>query len=258
MLSRMCLVAVAWRAHARFPLVLAGNRDEFHARPTAPAAWWEDAAHVLGGRDLVAGGSWLAVSRAGRLAVIVNDPRRPPGPERQASRGHLVRDYVAGEKPSGRYLDAVAVNESRYAGFLMVLGTPVQLRGFATSKAGAPHRWTLKPGVAAFSNSPLESPWPKVGWLETTVRHALADPDAGPGALAESLFAALGRREPATAGPPEHPAAHTPFLADERYGTRASTVITIDADGRCRFEERRYAAGGAPAGRTVEAFTLAG
>lgn len=254
----MCLVAVAWRAHARFPLVLAGNRDEFHARPTAPAAWWEDAAHVLGGRDLVAGGSWLAVSRAGRLAVVVNDPRRPPGPDRTASRGHLVRDFVAGEKPSGRYLDAVAVNESRYAGFLMVLGTPVQLRGFATSKGGAPHRWTLKPGVSGFSNSPLKSPWPKVGWIESAMGEALDATDGDAESLAGTLFAALGGREPVTSGPPEHQAAHTPFLVDERYGTRAMTVVTVDAGGECRFEERRFAAGGAPAGNTVERFPLTG
>lgn len=254
----MCLVAVAWRAHARFPLVLAGNRDEFHARPTAPAGWWEDAAHVLGGRDLVAGGSWLAVSRAGRIAVILNDPRRPPGAERKASRGHLVRDYVAGDRPSGRFLDAVAVNESRYAGFCVVLGTPVQLRGFATERAGAPHRWTLKPGVSAFGNSPLESPWPKVGWIESVTREALATTDGDAGSLAGTLFAALGGREPVTSGPPDHPVAHTPFLVDERYGTRAMTVVTVDADGECRFEERRFGAGGAPAGRTVERFPVAG
>jgi len=254
----MCLVAIAWRAHPRFPLVLAANRDEFHERPTAPAGWWADAPQVLGGRDLVAAGSWLAVSRTGRLAVIVNDPRRQPGPARPASRGHLVRDYVAGEKPSGRFLDAVAVNEHRYAGFLLVLGTPVQLRGFATGGGEAPQRWTLKPGVSAYSNSPAESPWPKVGWAEAAVRDALATPDVDADSLTGTLFALLARREPvATPGDGDHRALHTPFLVDERYGTRASTVVTVDAAGRWRFEERRYAAGGLPAGTTVEQFSPA-
>jgi uncharacterized protein with NRDE domain len=249
----MCLVVVAWRAHPRYPLIVAGNRDEFHARASAPALWWPEAPQVLGGRDLVAGGSWFAVSRSGRVAVVVNDPRRPPAPARDASRGHLVRDFVAGTQPSGRFLDAVAVREHRYAGFCLVLGTPVQLRAFHTEPEGPPRRRTLKPGVHAFSNAPPDDPWPKALHLRESVE-ALA----GNGALAEdALLALLERREPVTDGVPETWVSRTPFVVGDRYGTRAATVLLVDDSRRCYFVERRYGAGGQPLGESREEFTLA-
>jgi uncharacterized protein with NRDE domain len=249
----MCLVAVAWRAHPRYPLILAGNRDEFHARPTTPAGWWQDHPAVLGGRDEVAGGSWLAVSRSGRLAVVINDPRRPPSPDRSASRGHLVRDFVAGERPSGRFLDALAVQENRYAGFCLVVGTVAQLRGFMTSPAGPPRRWTLKREVTVFSNSPPESPWPKIAWLKVQLESRLAaeEPDGA------AILALLANRTPVTV-PGADAAAHgvTPFIAAEQYGTRASTLLMMRDDGVCRYEERRFGPGGAALGATREEFRI--
>jgi uncharacterized protein with NRDE domain len=248
----MCLVAIAWRAHPRYPLIIAGNRDEFHARPSAPAAWWADTPQVFGGRDLVAGGSWLALSRAGRFAVVINDPRRPPGGGRTASRGHLVRDFVAGDRPSGRFLDAVAVNESRYAGFCLILGTPVQLRGFVTSKAGQPHRWTLRAGVSAFSNGPLDEPWPKASHLQSALSDLL---NAGPVADAH-LFALLQQRDPVAGDGPASAVSRTPFVLGETYGTRASTVLMIDEARQCQFAERRFDAGGRLTGESRETFVL--
>jgi len=249
----MCLVAIAWRASPLYPLVVAGNRDEFHDRPTAAAGWWENAGHVLGGRDLVAGGSWLAVSRGGRFAVVVNDPRRPPGAGHTRSRGALVREFVTGETPSGRFLDAVAVTEGHYAGFSLVVGTRVQLRGFLTAGSGSPHRWTLPVGISVLTNAPRERPPPKAGLLEAGLRAAL-------GATVldrETVFGLLGRREPVGDSPgDEHPAARAPFVLGDRYGTRASTLLLMDAEGRCSFEERRFDAGGAPAGSSREEFLL--
>jgi uncharacterized protein with NRDE domain len=248
----MCLVAIAWRAHPRYLLVIAGNRDEFHERPSAPAGWWDEHNHVFGGRDLVAGGSWLAVSRAGRVAVVINDPRRPPGPERTASRGHLVRDFVAGDRPSGRFLDAVAVTESRYAGFCLIIGTPVQLRGFVTSRAGVPHRWTLRAGVSTYSNAPLDEPWPKAQHLGKAVAALLGSDDVSD----SQLFALLTQRDPVPADPDAGAIRRTPFLVGDRYGTRASTVLTIDEERRCRFTERRFDPQGAQTGESRVEFTL--
>lgn len=248
----MCLVVLAWRAHPRYPLVLAGNRDEFHARDSAPADWWADADHVFGGRDLVAGGSWLAVSRNGRFAVVLNDPRRPASAAHDASRGHLVRDFVAGTRPGGRFLDAVAVDEHRYAGFCLLVGTPVQVRGLRAAVPGEPQRWTFRPGVHAFSNAPPDDPWPKALHLQEAVAQL-----AGNGTLAEeSLLTLLERREPVADGPEESRSRRTPFVLGEHYGTRSATVVLIDTDGRCLFYERRYDPAGRPVGESRVEFAL--
>jgi uncharacterized protein with NRDE domain len=246
----MCLVAIAWRAHPRYPLIVAGNRDEFHGRPSAPAAWWEDAP-VFGGRDLVAGGSWLAMSRAGRFAVVTNTPGRPPPPADSAvSRGHLVREFVASGRPANRYLDAVSVAESRYAGFSLVVGTIAALRGYASSDASIRRRWTLARGVTVITNSAPGVVWPKASDLEERMRQALA----GDGIGADPLLALLGRREP-VAGEGSA-VSRTPFVVGAEYGTRASTVILVDDAGSCHFTERRFGPGGEPAGDSEERFGL--
>lgn len=250
----MCLVAVAWRAHPRYPLIILGNRDELHQRPSAPAAWWEDAAHVFGGRDLVAGGSWLAVSRADRFAVVTNNPQRPPGPAPGPSRGQLVRDFVTGDRPSGRFLDSVQVHEARYAGFCLLAGTRAQVRGFVAPNGSHPGRWTLAAGVTVISNSPLDQPWPKVRYLQQALGAAL-----GSGPLEPArLLGLLDRREPVPAGTgdDDRPAGRLPFIVGGHYGTRASTVVVMDAAGHCGFIERRFDAAGVMQGETSTEFPL--
>lgn len=250
----MCLVAIAWRAHPRYPLIIAGNRDEAHGRPSAAAAWWDDAPQVFGGRDLVAGGSWLAVSRAGRFAVVTNNPQRPPPPGPAPSRGQLVRDFVAGDRPSGRFLDIVQVNEARYPGFHLLAGTPVQVRGFITPRGTHPGRWTLPAGVTVVSNSPLERPWPKVRWLERALSGLLAGDAIEP----QQLLALLERRDPVdeVGDTDDHPASRLPFIVGDSYGTRASTVVLMDAAGTCDFTERRFGPGGRAEGEVRERFAL--
>src|SRR5690606_19920936 len=88
----MCLIAVAWRATGRRPLIVAANRDESHARPTEPAHWWPDAPRILAGRDALAGGTWLGVDAAGRFAAVTNLRGAAPLVG-QRSRGTLVADF---------------------------------------------------------------------------------------------------------------------------------------------------------------------
>src|SRR5579863_4923034 len=115
----MCLIALAWQAHPQWPLVLAANRDEFHARPSAALARWPDA-EVIGGRDLREGGGWLALSPAGRLAAVTN-VRVPGLAAAPRSRGKLVRDFVAGAGSAeefARGLDAAGSSYGAYNLFL--------------------------------------------------------------------------------------------------------------------------------------------
>lgn len=250
----MCLVAIAWRVHPRYPLVLLGNRDEYHARPAAPADWWPDHPHILGGRDLRAGGTWLAAHRSGRVAVVTNYPDRPPPSATPPSRGQLVREFVAGTRDVADYFAALAARARDYAGFSLVAADPAAAGLFAW-EAQPTSRPELPPGVHALSNAPLDRPWPKVEWLAGRLARALeshADPQ--PSQLLDLLLhrGPVGR----AAGLPA--VAHQPFVTGEHYGTRASTLVLVGQQGEVRFSERRHAAGGFPAGESHFAYEIDG
>jgi len=246
----MCLIAVAWNAHPRYPLILLGNRDEFHDRPSVAADWWPEAPAVFGGRDLQAGGSWLGVSRGGRIAVVTNNPLRPPSADRHLSRGALVRDWLTGTSAAGPFLDAVAEDEARYAGFSLIVGTLDDgLEGFVAPAGDLGARWRLPPGITALSNSPRETPWPKVGWLQRGLLDYLRRPELD----TEELLSLVGRRMPVARPDGDTPHARarvTPFVTGTEYGTRAATLLLADVRGGWHCIERRFGPGGMPAGES--------
>lgn len=280
----MCLVAVARHAHPRWPLLLLANRDEYHARPSAPAHWWDDLPGVLGGRDLAAGGSWLAVNRSGRLAVITNQPARRTGRRPELSRGRLVRDFVSGTGAPDRWLAALAGAAEDYAGFCLVAGDTSHVLALASPGPAGP--LAVEAGVFAISNAPLEERWPKVEQLREELARRLAaggelpaeellaligPPDATPPADAASVAiaatagpAAAGAEAPAKEPPPYQPLAqsdlarlpHLPFIIGADYGTRCSTLFRVGADGLCEFVERRFDPAARVTGETRESFPL--
>src|SRR5882762_10229249 len=100
----MCLLVLAWRVHPRYKLVVAANRDEFHERPTEAMAKWPPPDDIIAGRDLRAGGTWLAMDRARRFGIVTNfrELQRPsPG---APSRGNLIPTYLRNPAATGRYL----------------------------------------------------------------------------------------------------------------------------------------------------------
>jgi uncharacterized protein with NRDE domain len=255
----MCLVAIAWNAHPRYPLIVAGNRDEFHERPSAAAGWWPGAPDVYGGRDLVAGGSWLAVNRRGRLAVVINHPARPPSPERRASRGQLVRDWVtqAGHAATlAGFLGRVSGNADEYAGFSLIAGSLDDgLQGLITPAGDSGPHWRIGQGVSAITNSPREAPWPKAAWLEREIHKCIAADEV----RAEALLEILHVSAPIAASDDDSPRAQArvrPFLCGDTYGTRASTVVIYDDAGHCHFTERRFAPAGHLDGETCDRFQV--
>jgi uncharacterized protein with NRDE domain len=250
----MCLVAIAWQAHPRFPLILLGNRDEFHQRPAVAADWWPEATDVFGGRDLQAGGSWLGVSRSGRLAVVTNNPLRPPSPERPRSRGALVSNWLCGTAEPSDFLDALARDEGHYAGFSLLVGTlSGGLDGFVTPAGGLGSRWRLPDGITVLSNSPREEPAPKVLWLEREFASYLDRRKSETGFDTEELLSLVARRMPVAEPEADTPMARarvTPFVTGADYGTRAATLIVADDRGGWRCIERRFGPGGVPAGES--------
>ncbi len=246
----MCLVAVAVHSHPRYPIVLLGNRDEWHARPAAPANWWQDRPGVLGGRDLKAMGSWLAVDRRGRFAVVTNQPVKPSPSESAPSRGQLVSNYLAGADGGDAFLQRVAARASEYAGFCLVVGGPTEAFELCEPNGGGPAVRAVQ-DIAVITNSPPGEEWPKSAWLREQLRVQLDRQSPDP----DDLLALLDQREAVVAGETQAFSA-MPFIENADYGTRASSLLLIDADGQCQFIERRFAAGGLADGELRFEFKL--
>lgn len=231
----MCVVALAWQVHADWPLILIGNRDEFHARPAAPLGAWDDGSGIVAGRDLLAGGTWLGAHPAsGRIIVVTNVRGALPDPAKE-SRGALVVDLLRGD---GRFADPVVADLDCFNAFnLLAIGDgKVRL----LSNRPQPQILSLRPGVHALANEPIHSPCPRAERLRAALA-AVVDSQTDPDRLLDMLSA---EDDPAL------------FLRGDIYGTRASTLVAVAADGSARMIERRYEAGGRPIGTTALQFRI--
>ncbi len=245
----MCLILLAWQAHPEFPLVVAANRDEFFARPTASAGFWEGVPTLLAGRDLQAGGTWMGYTRDGRFAALTN--YRDPGQMRPdaESRGALVTDFLAGSDPPEAYLDRIAGISSRYNGFNLLVGDPRVLAWYSNVGGG---RRVLDPGLYGVSNHLLDTPWPKLTSAKSALAEALValpeeqalfDLLRDDGIHADELLPRTGvslkwERILSSA-----------FVRAPGYGTRSSTVLLVDRQGKVSYDEQTWLEGGAPGNR---------
>lgn len=247
----MCLIAFAWQVHPRWRLLLVANRDEFHARSSAPLARWADRP-ILGGRDLLGGGTWLGVTPGGRCAAVTN-VRDPRDPQQGLSRGLLVSHALTAEVDAAAQARQLLTQAAAYRPFnLLSFDTDA---GFYLGNRPAVRMQAIGAGVHGLSNADFNAPWPKT-------RQLIARLDAWLKAGAEEdfapLFAALADETPA-------PDAQLPdtgvglaaerrlspaFVRGKRYGTRASTVVAIDRAGGGRMVERRFGSCGRPEGQT--------
>ena len=243
----MCLVTFALGSSAAYPLVFAANRDELHERPTAPADWWPEPDSILGGRDLRAGGSWLAVDRRGRLAAVTNIPSDAVF-EDARSRGALVREFLSGDESAADFIATVATEVDAYRHFNFIAFDGSELH-FAGSGDAAQ---VFQPGIHAFSNAPLGADWPKIHAAQAGLAAHLDQDD-----LEASLFALLVS-DADNGGPNDKLSRRKKiFVNDARYGTRSSSVVLISADGHVRFVERNFAADGTPNGERVHEYAIA-
>lgn len=238
----MCLILFSHRAHPDFPLLIAANRDEFYSRPTAPAAFWPDQPDLLAGRDLKSGGTWLGVTRTGRLAALTNY-RDPAAVKKGApSRGHLVSGFLTGNRSARSYMEKIAGEAKRYNGFNLLAADNEGLYYFSNRGEGV-HRLTA--GLYGLSNHLLDTPWPKV----VDGKKALAAQLTGEAPFdPEAIFAALADRS----RPPDHRLPNTGmglawertlsprFITSETYGTRCSMVLAVGKDQTVRFLEKTF------------------
>jgi uncharacterized protein with NRDE domain len=245
----MCLILLAWQAHAKYPCVIAANRDEMHSRPSAAAHWWQTHPPILAGRDLSEGGTWLGITRTGRFAALTNyrDPelRRAGAP----SRGSLVTSILFSGRTVAESLRQLRAVSADYNGFNVIFSDGEQLAIYeSVSQRGR----ELGPGIYGLSNHLLDTPWPKVEKAKSRMSHALSQLTS-----ADPLLALLRDDEPA----PDEQLPRTglslewerllssAFVRAPDYGTRCSTVLRIDDARRACFDEWSWD----PAGQETQA-----
>jgi uncharacterized protein with NRDE domain len=243
----MCLVVFAWRAHSRYRLILAGNRDESHRRPTRDAHWWPDNESILAGRDLQAGGTWLAISKSGRFATVTNFREGPHSTTGFESRGTLVTDFAAGRQTLTEFEASLA--NDRYAGFSLLASdgdSMIYLSNRDELEAN------LEPGLYGLSNASLNTPWSKVLRAKAGLE-SLIDRDS---VNETELLRLLSDRQPAPVDQidtDELPfdlarAISAPFIVAPEYGTRSTTTVLWGMDDTIEFCERRFDPAGNPTG----------
>lgn len=250
----MCVLSLAWRAHPRWRLVMAGNRDELHSRAAAPLARWEGSGEIIAGRDLVSGGTWAGVSEQGRSAVVTNlGGFGPPDPARK-SRGALLQDLLSG---TGHYALASEADLDDFNPFNLITVQGGQAV-FWSNRPG-PVRRALTPGLYGLSNGALDEPWPKTERLKTLLADWLSGPGTHPLDLLDGLQEdRLIDAPPIDATAAFHPASSPIFIRNPTYGTRCGTVIAVDKDGRGLIAERRFDAAGIVTGQTGVDFAWPG
>ena len=245
----MCLLIFAHQTSSRYPLVVAANRDEFHARPTARSDFWADYPMLLAGVDLEQGGTWMGLTRNGRFAAITNyrDPSRTaPAPR---SRGGLPLRYLTGEQDPKSYLQSMATRAGEYAGFNLLLGDRDSLWYYTNSPAQTGHTpLCLQPGIYGLSNARLDTPWPKVNLGKARLGELL---DNSPPSH-EGLADVVGDRHLADQGALQLHGMKSEmelllsaqFIVTDRYGTRSSTTLWTDSDGLASWRELSFDAQG--------------
>lgn len=256
----MCLAVLALDTHPRYAVVLAANRDEFYARDAAPAAWGNEAdgfAGILAGRDLVAGGTWLGVHRDGRFAFVTN-VRQGTGRDPAArSRGELVPRILHDERALADAFAGVAHDGHAYNGFNLLAGNAAGALWMSNRVAGV---HAVGRGVHGLSNAALDTPWPKLVRTKAVLEEWVARGADGVDALFTALADRIGAADrdlPATGVTLEwERSLAAPFIVSDGYGTRCSTVLVIDREGRARFEERAFGPGGVALGTRVEVFEV--
>jgi len=237
----MCLIVFSLRSHKKYPLVLAGNRDEFYKRPARPAKFWEDKPNLLAGKDIKGGGTWMGVTKNGKLGALTNYRDLKNIKEEAPTRGSIVTDYLTDSKPAPVFLETLDENAEDFNGFNVLAGTPDSFFHYSNETRNITE---IESGIHGISNAVLNTPWPKVEKAEEDLRNALNSDHID----TEELFTLLKSKKtyppevlPDT-GLPDHKEKEVSaaYIKTEDYGTRCSTIILMDHTGEITFMERTY------------------
>ncbi len=240
----MCVIFFAFQKHPEYPLILVANRDEFYDRPAEAAANWDDQPTVFAGRDLVAGGTWLGVSKSGKFAAVTNYRERTIG-KAVRSRGALTVDFLTGSDSAEIYLEQLQKRKNEYTGFSVLVGEINENQSavfYFSNRTGTVKK--LKSGIYGLSNHLLDTPWPKIQNGKDRFERAIAGSEISE----NELFKIMTDKMPAVdallpdtgIGIERERILSSIFIESPGYGTRCSTLMTFDRDYKCSFEERIF------------------
>lgn len=246
----MCLVAVAWKIHPRWRLLVAGNRDEFHSRPTAALAEWPGSG-IRAGHDLKSGGTWMGLDGRGRVAVVTN-VRDPLAASSGPSRGALPLGFLETDADVFAHVETLKALVGEFAPFNLLLAD-ADACIYVGNHPRAEQR-AVAPGVHGMSNGGFDVVWPKTRKLRGAMEKwiDIGRDDFGPlwDALADESIAPDAELPDTGVGREMERMLSAAFIRGATYGTRASTIIAIDYEGKGWICERRFGPGGVFEGET--------
>ena len=237
----MCLIVFANNVIKDYKLIFAANRDEFYNRPSEQADFWKDHPDLLAGKDLQAGGTWMGITRKGKFAAITNFRDLKNNRNDAPSRGNLTLDFLVKDVTPEEYYYRLKSELNNYNGFNLILGNIDELYYFSNKTDGLTK---LEPGIHGISNAILDTPWPKVEKSKRQLKHLIEQQNIHPWEilnLLDDTSPAKDEELPDTGVGLELERILSPiFIKSEKYGTRSSTIVTVDKNNNVKFVEKTY------------------
>jgi uncharacterized protein with NRDE domain len=237
----MCLIVFANNFLDDYKLIFAANRDEFYNRSSEQAEFWKEHPDLLAGKDLQAGGTWMGITKQDRFAAITNFRDLKNHRIDAPSRGNLTLDFLVNDVTPEEYYNKLKSTLADYNGFNLILGTVDELFYFSNKTDGLQK---LESGIHGISNAILDTPWPKVEKSKRQLKKLIEQQNIHPWEVLNLLdYTSLAKDEelPDTGVGLELERMLSPiFIKSEKYGTRSSTIVTVDKNNNVRFVEKAY------------------
>ncbi len=237
----MCFIVFNYKQHSRYKLIFCANRDEFYNRETVAMHFWPENDSVLAGKDVQGGGTWLGITKTGKLAALTNFREQSAVSSTKPSRGQIVKMFLEQGCETKEFIDYLKKSKNFYEGYNLIFGTIDKLYYFSNRSNGV---LPISPGLYGLSNSTLDTPWPKINRGKSLLKKTISNPNFS----SKDLFNILSDSQkahddtlPDTGISPVYEKELSPiFVNMEHYGTRSSTVILVDYDYNANVYEQRY------------------
>jgi uncharacterized protein with NRDE domain len=237
----VCLLIAMFGMVPDAPLIMAANRDERLDRPAVPITVLRDSQpRILGGRDELAGGTWLAVNEHGVVAGLTNQPSFAGRDPAKRSRGELPLAFATWTT-AAEAMRAVsaALDPASYNPCWMLVGDRETLFFIGIAGSGKPDVEQLGPGLYVLENAALRARSAKAEFVTELVNEALpAQLDAGGAGLVAALESVLRDHRPAiskpladSAGRVRPPELSAACVHAEGYGTRSAMTVSVPVSG---------------------------